>query len=196
MRHSDSDLEAAGVCGFVSEQQQVEGAIGSLDPGDGGGEGSRCPLRVPVDILDRDQHQVVGTDAGRIAELLLGLGRAEGHHCDLASVRLDDLDGLLDGTLLVGAGGEPQVGCVDGLAVGCDVDPGARSGHTLDADENSHAWVPCSGFTGPTGVSASSASRPDRTRLRWRRPSPDTTRSGTSPAGPCRGRQVRWAGAT
>ena len=36
MRHADPDLEASGVGGLVPEEQQVEGALGGLDPADGG----------------------------------------------------------------------------------------------------------------------------------------------------------------
>ena len=49
-----------------------------LDVGDRSGQCRGSALWVPVHLGDRHQDQVVGPDAGRVAQLLLGLDRTEG----------------------------------------------------------------------------------------------------------------------
>ena len=72
------------------------------------------------------------------SSLLVGLDRAEGEHRRLATVLLDETHCFLRRALFVRAGGEGQVGSVDGLSIGGDVDLGAGCRHTLDADEDAH----------------------------------------------------------
>ena len=75
----------------------------------------------------------MGADAGRVPQLLLGLGWAESEDGDLTPPGFGYPYGLLDGAFLVGAGGEAQVGGVDSLAVVGEVDPGSGSRHPLNA---------------------------------------------------------------
>ena len=80
----------------------------------------------------------VDADRHRVAQLLLGLGRAEREHDGLAAVRLDEAHGLLDAALLVRADREAEVPRLDRLLVGGEHDPAARHGHALDADQDLH----------------------------------------------------------
>ena len=50
------DLETPGVCRLVTEQDQVEGSVGRFQAADGFGEGGGGALRIPVDVLDGDEH--------------------------------------------------------------------------------------------------------------------------------------------
>ena len=115
------------------------GAVGRLDLSDGGGDRLRGALRIPVALGDREQHRLRHPHRHRVAQLLLGLGRAQRQHGRLATVLLDELRGCLDRALLVRRRGERKVGGVDVLPVGGDVDPRARSRHPLHAHQNSHA---------------------------------------------------------
>ena len=92
----------------------------------------------PIDLSDRNEHQIVCADAGCVAQLLFGLGRSQCEDGDLAVVLLGDLNGLLDRAFLMGTGGEPEMGRVDGITVGGHVDSGSRSWNPLDADEYPH----------------------------------------------------------
>ena len=65
--------------------------------------------------------------------------RAEGHDDGVAAVGLDEPDRLLDRALLVRADDEAEELGVDVLRVGGQVDPAARGGDALDADEDVHA---------------------------------------------------------
>ena len=82
----------------------------------------------------RDEHRVLHADRDREAQLLLGLGRPDRQHGDVAAVRLDELDRLLDRALLVRARREREVPRVDRATVGGqrDLRAGrrARASHT------------------------------------------------------------------
>ena len=95
-------------------------------------------LRVGVRPVDGQQDGVAGADAHGVAELLLGRRRSEREDGHRAAVGLGQLHGGLHGALLVGAGREAEVGRVDGLLVGRQVDPGPRRRHPFDADQQSH----------------------------------------------------------
>ena len=135
--HPDPDLESAGVGGFVPEQDEVEGSIGGFEFTDDRDDAGRSSLWVPF-FCDRGEHTSVDADAGGIPELFLGGGRTEREYGRLAPVFFDELCGRFDGALLVRAGRERQVGGVDGLAVGGDVDVSTGRRHALHADEHSH----------------------------------------------------------
>ena len=118
---ADADLEAARVGRLVAEHEQVEGAVRRLLGPDLRGQGRGRRDRVPVAAAGVEEHRPVGADGHRLAQLVLRLGRAEGHDRRRAAVRLDQPDGLLDGALLMRADGEAQELGVDVLRV-------ARSG--------------------------------------------------------------------
>ena len=80
----------------------------------------------------------MGSDAGRVPQLLLGLRWSESEDGDLTAPGFGDPHGLLDGAFFVRAGREAQVGGVDPLAVLGDVDPSSGSRHPLNADKDLH----------------------------------------------------------
>ncbi len=139
--NADADLEPTGVGRLVAEQDQVEDAVGGLDVGDRRGNRRSGALRIPVGTGDRQQHRLGHAEAGRIAQLLVGLGRPEGQHGCFATVLLDQLHRLFDSALLVRAHRETEERGVDRLAVGGDVDarPGGR--HALHADQDPHDFM-------------------------------------------------------
>ena len=156
VRDPDPDLEAAGVGRLVAEQDQVERTAFGLGFDDGVSERAGGALRVPLVVADVEQDGTVRPDAHGIPELLLGRGRAERQHGHLATVLLDELDGSLDGALLVRAGREAQVGGVDLAPVGRDVDLRAGCGHPLHADEDPHDFIRASvGSNGPCSPTTS-----------------------------------------
>ena len=138
---ADADLEAAGVGGLVAEQDEVERSVGGLDVGDRRSDCRGGALRIPIGSVDRQQHGLGDTEAGGVAQLLVGLGGAERQHRRLAAVLLDELHGFFDRALLVRAHREPEERRVDRLTVGGDVDarPGCR--HALHADEDPHDFI-------------------------------------------------------
>ena len=141
----------------------------------------------------------------RVAQLLLGLGRPERQHgrpCRRAPRRAARPASTR--ALLVRAGGEPEVGGVDRLPVGGDVDPRARRGHPLDADQDVHE--PTSQWTrvdrrsaaergrDSSGLHAGVVGIEQRAAADARDASPGTARSCTSPAARCPRRRARAAG--
>ena len=76
--------------------------------------------------------------ARRVADLLLGLGRAEREHGRLAAVLLDEPHRLLHAALLVRADGEAEVARLDRLLVGGEHHLPAGERDALDADEDVH----------------------------------------------------------
>ena len=121
---------------LVAEQHEVERLLG-LEISDRPGECPTRALRIPVVVL-HEQYRSLHSDAHRIAQLLLGLRRAEREHRRLTTELLDELCGHLDRALLVRARRERQVGVVDPLSVVGDVDASARRGHAFDTDEDLH----------------------------------------------------------
>ena len=135
MCHADADLVAAGVGRLVAEDDQV-GRLGlGLDHLD---ERGRRRLRVPVGAVGLEQDRAVGAERHRVAQLLLGLGRAERHHRRRAAVGLDDPHRLLDAALLVRADREAEVAGLDRALVLGEDDLAAGQRHALDADEDVH----------------------------------------------------------
>ncbi len=132
----DPDLEVAGVGGVVAEQHEVV----------------RAPLRLVVADHGRDLggHVArsvagrVGDDVGRGraaqrqrgAQLVGGLGRAEGQHGRLSPGRGRDLHGQLHGAQLVVADREADVPAVDPLAVRGQQHLARGVRHPLQADED------------------------------------------------------------
>ena len=104
-------------------------------------------LRVPLLSVRGEQEAAVGADRERVADLLLGLRRAERQHGDLAAVLLDEPHGLLDAALLVRADREAEVARLERLLVVCQDHPAARERHPLDADEDPHAGTGPAAFT-------------------------------------------------
>ena len=94
--------------------------------------------RIPVRAVGLEVDGALDADGHRVAQLVGGLGRAEGHDDGLAAVRLDEPDRLLDRALLVRADDEAEVRGVDAPAVGGQVDPAAGGGHALDEGEDAH----------------------------------------------------------
>ena len=95
-------------------------------------------LGVPL-LLARDEvDRAVGAERQRVAELLLGLRRAEREDDRLAARRLDQPDRLLDAALLVRADREAEVLRLDRLLVGGEDDPPARHRHALHAGQDPH----------------------------------------------------------
>ena len=93
--HADPDLEATGVGGLVAEQDQIERAVRGLDVGDGRSDRRGSSLRIPIGAVDRQQHGLGDTEAGRVAQLLVRLGGTECQHRCLAAVLLDQSAPLL-----------------------------------------------------------------------------------------------------
>ena len=78
MGHPDPDLEPTCVSRLIAEQDEVKRTDNRLDVSDRSGQRRGSALWVPIHLGDRNQDQVVGPDAGRVAQLLLGLDRTEG----------------------------------------------------------------------------------------------------------------------
>ena len=93
--------------------------------------------RLPVELVVGEQVDgAVDAERHAVAELLLGLGRAERQHGRGASVGLDQPHRLLDAALLVRADREPEVAGLDRLLVGGEDDASAGHRHALHAAED------------------------------------------------------------
>ena len=106
-----ADLEAAGVGRLVAEQDQVERAVGRLRSAAITSAIARavaCGSQSSPSASDAmaDEHGLGDADRDGVAQLLVGLGRADREHRDVAAVLLDEADRLLDRALLVRAGRE------------------------------------------------------------------------------------------
>ena len=135
VRDPDRDLVVAGVGGLVSEQDQVVGLGLRLDrPHDRGGG----RLWIPFAAVGHEMDRLVDPDRHHVAQLLLGLRRAERQHGARAAVLLDQADRLLGAALLVRADREPEVSSLDRLLVVGQGDLAAGQRHALDADEDVH----------------------------------------------------------
>ena len=112
---ADADLEPARVGRLVAEQDEVERSRRSASSArDGRHEraGGGLRRRGPgPSIVDEDGP--VDADRDGVAQLLVGLGRADGQHGARPAVLLDEADRLLDRALLVRAGREAEVLRVD-----------------------------------------------------------------------------------
>ena len=96
--------------------------------------------------------------AGQVAAV--GDRGPEREHGGRPAVLLDDPHRLLDRALLVGAHREPEERRVDRLTVRCDVDPGTRRRHALDADEDAHRHDFIRSSSGSTSVGHRTTSAP------------------------------------
>ena len=145
---ANTHLETAGIGRLVAEHDQVEGFV-ALEFPDRGGDRLRRALGIPLVGVGLDEHTMGRADRDCVAQLLLGITRAQREHGDFAAVLFDELHGTFDSALLVRARGEPEVGGIDVLPVGGHVDLCARRGHPLHTAENLHD---CSGSALQTGV--------------------------------------------
>ena len=98
-------------------------------------------LGIPFLAVGDEVDAAIDADRHRVAQLLLGLGRAEGEHDGLAAVLLDEPHRLLDTALLVRADREAEVLRLDRLRVVGQHDPAAGHRHALDADEDLHERI-------------------------------------------------------
>jgi hypothetical protein len=102
------------------------------DGGDLAGDVGRTEAgRVRLDV-----HGGAAAQRQCVAQLLGGLGRAEGQHGGSAAGGVGKPHGELHGALLVGADREADVAAVDRLAVLSEQDLAGGVGHPLDADEH------------------------------------------------------------
>ena len=127
-----SPLSAASLPSRTRSWRAPSASCVADDRGDLAGDVGRAEAR-------RVGHDVGGgraADRQRGAQLLDRLGVAEGEHGRRATGRRGDLHGELDGALLVGADGEPDVPAVDGLAVLGEQHLAGGVGHPLDADQD------------------------------------------------------------
>ena len=191
VRHADADLEVARVGRLVAEHDQVvlaaRGTVGLDDRQDRGRGGLRIPLRA----VGGEQDAAVGPDRERLADLLLGLGRAQREHGHLAAVLLDQAHRLLHPALLVGADREAEMASLDRLLVLGEHHPAAGERHSLDADEDPHLRTGSSSSRDRTPVS--SRRRPRLrgsartcTRRRARCPPPPVREAGRRAGCACR----------
>ena len=126
MRHPDPDLVVAGVGRLVAEEDDV--VLGARLPLGRDRVDDRGGRRLPVELVVGQQvDRAVDAERHAVAQLLLGLGRAERQHGRGSAARLDQAHGLLHPALLVRADREPQVAGVDRLLVGRQHDRARRS---------------------------------------------------------------------
>ena len=138
MRHADTDLIPARVGRLVAEEEEVERlglAVERLD------DRACRRLRIPLLSLRLEEDAAVGADRHAVAELLLRLGRAEGHHHDLAPFGFDDAHRLLDRALLVRRDREAEMPGLERLRIVGEHHLPARERDALDADENPHERI-------------------------------------------------------
>ena len=152
MCHAKPDLEAARVGRLVAEEDQVERAGGGLVGPHRIHDGSRRRLGIPLVAVRDEVDCPCDADRHRIAELLLGVGRAEREHDRVAAVVLPEPHCLLDAALLVRADREAEVLRLDRLLVLGEDDPAARHGYALDAHESLHDRILA--FSGSNGAAA------------------------------------------
>src|ERR1035437_519850 len=123
----------------------------------------------------------VDSERHRVAKLLDGLRWAERQDHRLASVRLNQPDGLFDTALLVRAHGEPEVTRLQGLPVTCEDHPPSGERHTLGADQNPERHERMRWFSGSkTGVGPATATVTGYSSPMYStaRPAPGTACSG------------------
>jgi hypothetical protein len=136
VRHPDADLVPAGVGRLVPEQDQVERLAGGFLGAHHVQDGRRGGAAVPLLAARTEMQAPVDADRHRVAQLLLGLGRAERQDGAGAAVGLDQPHRLLGGALLVRAHREAQEPGVDLLRVLGEHDASTGDGHALDADQD------------------------------------------------------------
>ena len=123
---------------LVAEPEDV--ARQRLDrPGERLRHAERVGLAEPV---GGDADGLVGPAREALAQAHVGPRRPVRHDGDRAALRLAGLDGLLEGVLVVGRDDPLDVGFVDRLPVGADLDLRLGVRNVCDADDVIHPFFP------------------------------------------------------
>jgi hypothetical protein len=152
MRNAQPDLEPARVGRLVAEEDQIERARCCLVGAHGLDDRGRRRLGIPLLAVGDEVDSPGDADRHRVAQLLLGVGRAEREHDGVATVMLPQPHGLLDPTLLVRADREAEMLRLDRLLVLGEDDATTGHGNALHADESLHERI--LSFSGSNGAVA------------------------------------------